>query len=65
MVMESYSSVIDLNFFAINCQEIKTPTISPSTIQKALRPITAPIPVTPRSSQPDSPVDLAESAAIQ
>ena len=65
MVIELYSSVKRLNFLAINCHEIKTPKTSPTTIQNALTPMRAPIPVTPIKSQPDSPVDRADKAAIQ
>ena len=64
-VIELYLSVRVLNFSAIKCHDKKTPMTSPITIQNALTPIIAPIPVTPNNNQPDSPVDLAERAAIQ
>ena len=63
--MDSYSSAMTLNFLAIKPQETQTPKTSPITIQKALTHIKAPIPVTPISNHPDSPVALADKAAIQ
>ena len=65
MVMAPYLSDLRLNLLAINCQEIKTPRSSPATTQYPEYPAMAPIPVSPISNQPDSPVALAENATAQ
>ena len=63
--MAPYASDLFLKRFAINCQEIKTPNNSPTTTQYAEYPAIAPIPVSPISNHPDSPVALAEKATAQ
>ena len=62
---ELYLSDFRLNRLAMNCQDTATPSTSPSTTQYADKPAKAPIPVRPMSSQPDSPVALAEKAVAQ
>ncbi len=61
----SYSSVSNLKRRHIRSQATDTPINSPSTTHIACSPTAAPMPVSPSSSQPDSPVARAEKAAAQ
>ena len=64
-VSDSYLSVSRLKRGAMTNQARATPMTSPTTIQYAEKPTMAPMPVTPSSSQADSPVAWAENAATQ